>query len=155
MTQWLVDWNANVLAPFLTQVIIRRRASGICREKPSAMFVTHAEGETVIDEVLEIIELPKFDSAAARNQIDTNTIDLDPVVFRQMEDYTTTISTLYRENPYHNFEHASHIAMSVGKLLSRIIAPDFIELNDTDSDSGHNIAASLHNHTYGISHLIL
>jgi hypothetical protein len=76
---------------------------------------------------------------------------LDPVVFRQLEDYITTISTIYHDNPFHNFEHASHVAMSVGKLLSRIIAPDYIELNDTDSDSGHNIAASLHDHTYGIT----
>lgn len=30
----------------------------------------------------------------------------------------------YRNNPFHNFEHASHVTMSVVKLLSRIVAPD-------------------------------
>jgi hypothetical protein len=150
-TQRIFDWNSNVLARLLTQVIARWRACGISPNRLLAMFVAHAEGEIVIDEVVEIIEVPQFADAAAHNQIDTNKIDLGPIIFGQWEDYITTLSTLYHDNPFHNFEHASHVAMSVGKLLSRIIAPNYIELNDSDSDSGHNVASSLHDNTYGIT----
>ena len=40
-----------------------------------------------------------------------------------------------------NFEHASHVTMSVTKLLARIVAPDI------DTESSEN----LHDHTYGIT----
>jgi hypothetical protein len=49
---------------------------------------------------------------------------------------------MYRNNAFHNFEHASHVTMSVTKLLSRIVAPKNI------GDDNHD---DLHDHTYGIS----
>lgn len=52
------------------------------------------------------------------------------------------LSAMYRENPFHNFEHASHVTMSVLKLLSRIVAPADLQ-SDTDK--------TLHDHTYGIT----
>lgn len=32
---------------------------------------------------------------------------------------------MYKDNPFHNFEHASHVTMSTVKLLSRIASPDY------------------------------
>jgi hypothetical protein len=52
---------------------------------------------------------------------------------------------LYRENPFHNFEHASHVTMSVSKLLSRIVAPREEAGDEKDKES------LLHDHTYGIT----
>jgi hypothetical protein len=46
---------------------------------------------------------------------------------------------------FHNFEHASHVTMSVAKLLSRIVAPD-LEITDNQCTS-----TALHDHTYGIT----
>jgi hypothetical protein len=53
------------------------------------------------------------------------------------------------DNPFHNFEHASHVAQSVIKLLGRIIAPDLDEtiINTHTNDLG----SALHDHTYGIT----
>jgi len=51
---------------------------------------------------------------------------------------------LLADNPFHNFEHASHVTMSVMKLLSRIVAPDVTNA-PTDTDE------ALHDHTYGIT----
>ena len=45
---------------------------------------------------------------------------------------------------FHNFEHASHVTMSVAKLLSRIVAPD-LEIGPAECNS------TLHDHTYGIT----
>lgn len=51
----------------------------------------------------------------------------------------------YRDNPFHNFEHASHVTMSVVKLLSRIVAPDLGLKSACDTNK------ELHDHTYGIT----
>ena len=81
---------------------------------------------------------------------------LEEAVRNQLEEYVTEVASMYRYNPFHNFEHvrtqskqsygtffffrlrakvsriyffnfffqASHVTMSVTKLLSRIVAPD-------------------------------
>jgi hypothetical protein len=48
---------------------------------------------------------------------------------------------MYRDNPFHNFEHASHVTMSVVKLLSRIVAPDQVA-NADDSGGMHDLAST-------------
>jgi 3'5'-cyclic nucleotide phosphodiesterase len=51
---------------------------------------------------------------------------------------------MYHDNPFHNFEHASHVIMSVTKLMARIVAP-------TDSEAEGVLSESnLHDRTYGI-----
>jgi 3'5'-cyclic nucleotide phosphodiesterase len=48
---------------------------------------------------------------------------------------------MYRPNPFHNFEHASHVIGSVTKLMSRIVASDQTGFMDN----------MLSDHTYGIA----
>jgi 3'5'-cyclic nucleotide phosphodiesterase len=48
---------------------------------------------------------------------------------------------MYRENAFHNFEHASHVIMSVTKLLSRVASP-----NESEQEPN-----KLYDHTYGIT----
>ena len=56
-------------------------------------------------------------------------------------------SKTFTDNPFHNFEHASHVVQSTVKLLGRIIAPDI-----SQSTVEHNdIGSVLHDHTYGIT----
>ena len=54
-----------------------------------------------------------------------------------------TVTNMYHNNPFHNFEHAVHATMSVLKLLSRIIAPGLRESSTRAKD--------LHDCTYGIT----
>jgi 3'5'-cyclic nucleotide phosphodiesterase len=62
---------------------------------------------------------------------------------------------MYNDNPFHNFEHASHVTMSVSKLLGRIVAPkiDLAEANlgSSNSNDADQEAAFLHDHTCGIT----
>jgi hypothetical protein len=63
---------------------------------------------------------------------------------------------MYRDNPFHNFEHASHVTMSVVKLLSMIVAPvesNYKAVQASDQQGGRrtSMASSLHDHTYGIT----
>ena len=45
-----------------------------------------------------------------------------------------TIAKSYKNNPFHNFAHASHVTMSVCKLLSRILAPKLTTRSSFDED---------------------
>lgn len=56
--------------------------------------------------------------------------DLDPMVAEQLRAFVQECANLYNDNPFHNFEHASHVTMSVTKLLARVVTFD-------DSDKAH------------------
>jgi len=144
-TMRLVQWNTEVLARFLREVVARREASGISNDS-SETIAQHEQdvlkdSSIVLDEVKDVVWIPKFDSDAASKQKSANEVELGDGVVEQLQSYIQTIAAMYRDNPFHNFEHASHVTMSVVKLLSRIVAPD---LKCTK-------AQDLHDHTYGIT----
>jgi len=45
-------------------------------------------------------------------------------VSSQLTHFVKATAQKYHENPFHNFEHASHVTMSVTKLLSRVVTQD-------------------------------
>jgi 3'5'-cyclic nucleotide phosphodiesterase len=106
-------------------------------------------GRTALEEVKEIISLPKYDPASVKRQQDSETLKLSDAVESQLEDYVRTIAQMYYDHPFHNFEHASHVIMSVVKLLSRIVAP--VVDNHEVIKSSNAIALEMHDHTYGIT----
>lgn len=58
--------------------------------------------------------------------------------------FVTVIASGYLHNPFHNFEHASHVILSANKLLKRI-------MNVDDDKYGEELtSADLHDHTFGI-----
>lgn len=147
----LVDWNVDILSKVLKEIVAHREA---CTEKPDSIDtmrkLEQSKLQAPLDEMVECISLPKYDAVAAKKattlEQDPESIDLGGAVRDQLHDYVQAISSMYCENAFHNFEHASHVTMSVSKLLSRIIAPADLEF-DEDSD----VAKSLHDHTYGIT----
>jgi hypothetical protein len=155
----LVEWNVDLLLRLLREIVAGRETRGEPTRAPKD-FVPNKlqEGGTVLNEVKEIITLPKF-NARIEKDINPDSIQLDPTVEEEVRDYVTAIAGFYHDNPFHNFEHASHVAMSVSKLLSRIVAPDNIGLGvdgrkkpaDRSASLRASIASSLHDHTYGIT----
>jgi hypothetical protein len=75
--------------------------------------------------------MPNFDERAFRLSIEP--LELEPVVVKQLRNFVDVVCSMYHDNPFHNFEHASHVAMSVTKLLSRIVAPRFSGANIRNS----------------------
>ena len=170
-TSRLVDWNTGMLLQLIKQIIARRNAkSRQTRIRSFAQADLIPKGMP-LDEVKEIITLPEFDSKAAKRQQDPETVKVPAAVASQLRDYIAWIAKMYRPNSFHGFDHASHVVMSVIKLMSRIVAPQ--ELEDRMEESGSDIgsasqsqsqshaakslatrkkklAASLHDHTYGI-----
>jgi class 3 adenylate cyclase len=153
--QWrLVNWNADIMSRLLKEIVALRKASGsqaASEDKLKALEDMKLKRDTlVIEEVEEIVTLPVFDANVAKNQEDLESIDLGEVVVKQLRDYVATISVMYQDNPFHNFEHASHVAMSTVKLLARIVAPDLHDDDDDDADADDG-GQNLHDHTYGIT----
>jgi hypothetical protein len=147
-TKRLVDWNTDVLLTLLKQIIVRRQST--CKSdalSPVLHDNTHLESDMklAIDEVAEIIELPNFDATVTNTSADLGALILDECVVDQLRDFVSIVSSMYQDNPFHNFEHASHVTMSVVKLMSRIVAPS--EITGTEK----NAARDLHDHTYGIT----
>ena len=138
----LVEWNADILLRHLKQIVQQRQRTNRHRQTPpnEDVFLQRTPGATVIDEVKEIIDLPGCADVSAIE--DENDVKLDPDVVEQLRLYMKEIGGMYQNNPFHNFEHASHVTMSVQKLLSRIVAP-----SDIDRAYQGNTA----DHTYGIT----
>jgi hypothetical protein len=145
-TSRLIDWNKDLLGRLLKAIVARRQAlakDGVMT-KPFDTFYKN-DDLTVLDEVQEVVSLPAFDPSSVRKEVHPDSIKLDQEVERQLFSFVSTIASMYRDNPFHNFEHASHVTMSVSKLLSRIVAPTDI---DFVSSSKSQV---LHDHTYGIT----
>jgi class 3 adenylate cyclase len=140
-TARLVKWNVDVLTNLLKQIHARRDGKSVAPLEVE-VSVKHLSQQTVLDEVKEIIHLPDFSGQAGK---DPESVELDPEVLDQLENYVAAVASMYRDNPFHSFEHASHVVMSVVKLLSRIVAPDIGE------ETGKDMASTLHDHTYGIT----
>jgi len=145
----LVDWNCEVIARYLKQIVANRIAAGeVAPFSTEAAVLKPKQGKFVLDEVSEIIELPTFDSKVVATEKEALAVELSPDVMKQLRDFVMRVCLMYHENPFHNFEHASHVTMSIQKLLSRIIAPtvSFDELDSQNVD-----AMAMHDHTYGIT----
>jgi class 3 adenylate cyclase len=125
----------------------RHNIDGIKPPRRREPRLIQQRGQTVLDEVKEIIVLPR---KAARYQQDPELVQLPAKAIAQLHKYVKTIAGMYRNNPFHNYEHASHVTQSVTKLLSRVVMPDEI---DYDGMCYKKKAATskLHKYTYGIT----
>lgn len=144
----IIGWNTETLLKLLKQIVARRNAGLNSSVSPAKRLVLKPS-KLPLEEVKEIIELPEFDVERARRQEDPESIVIPEDVVDELRAFVTCIADMYNDNPFHNFEHASHVTMSVIKLLSRIVAPSEYEA-EIDGD-GKKVAASLHDHTYGIT----
>ena len=120
-TRRLIDWNVDVLKRLLKEIVAWREASGKdAKSKYAPGEESYGMGQTVIDEVSEIISLPKLSSATATFKQSVNSVCLGEAAETQLDALVSAIAALYRENPFHNFEHASHVTMSVGMYCLEI-----------------------------------
>ena len=146
-----MDWTVDVLARLLKQIVTKNRGSLQITLKSPGWSRDVSDGRTVLDEVQETIALPRFNGKLKHQVEDWDTTELDPKVMSQLHEYVSNIAVMYHANPFHNFEHASHVAMSVAKLLSRIVAPGDVVDEVNESKTEKSLASHLHDHTYGIT----
>lgn len=160
-----IEWNVEVLSKALKQVMAQRGTTtfidGSIRSitrltsvrSPGASIESHGSPLGMpLDEVAEIIELPSFDKKALKRQRDNSEKnEVDPELMSQLKEYVTMVAGMYKDNPFHNFAHASYVVMAVSKYLSRIMAASEVDLGydgDRHCSATHE---ALHDHTYGIT----
>lgn len=141
-----IEWQVDLLQRLISQIIAGRGRK--TREKFSPSDVIKRES-TVLEEISESIELPKFDPRAAKAVATQNSeVKVPYQVVSELREFVKNVAQRYRGNPFHNFAHAVHVTMSANKLLSRIVKPEFVNYQ---RDSVFAIASDMHDYTYGIT----
>lgn len=103
--------------------------------------------QTVLDEVKEIITLPR---KVQKFQQDPNLVPISQNVINQLTEFVSDIAHMYRDNPFHNFEHASHVTQSLTKLLSRVVTENEIDYENLRYKKKAG-TSKLHKFTFGIT----
>jgi hypothetical protein len=112
--QRLVDWQVESLAGLLKKIIAYRNQGK--KKRQDKVSFHFGKGETVLDEVQEIIELPEFDPKKSTITSDAlAAVQLSTSVSSQLRAFVEEVAGLYHNNPFHNFEHAVGISMVRGK----------------------------------------
>ena len=149
----LVVWNVEMLQRLLKKIVAMRAyeyqdtVKDVLEIEPYLRITTN-EDETVLDEVKEIITLP---AKASQYKQDPNLVELNPEVTEQLSSYVTAIASMYNDNAFHSFYHASHVTQSVIKLMSRIVASEAVDLKgDPRHKERFDDHEASHDHTYGI-----
>jgi 3'5'-cyclic nucleotide phosphodiesterase len=128
----LIDWNVDMFTGLLKDVMKRRNGSenkmNEWSSKASADLRT-SPGQPIheINDVLSCLN-QKTKLKPSRRELDVH-----PKVAKQLRELIAAVANLYLPNPFHNFEHCSHVAMSTKKLLDRIAEQEVASQNDVPS----------------------
>lgn len=114
----LVTWNVDILGKLLKQVVARRATtSGLFsihmenKQKSKPQHPKFSKNSRPLDEVVDVLSLPHFDADNFKKHVDPETVELPAAAVSQLTEYVSRIETLYNANPFHNFEHASHVTL--------------------------------------------
>ena len=101
-----VQWNVDVLLRLLKQVVARRNAEKkIVQEEGTFEMRGHLdesamsmqEGYTVLEEVKEVIKLPKYNAKAAQEEEDPSQVEIPTEIIKQLHEFVTIIASLYHQ----------------------------------------------------------
>jgi class 3 adenylate cyclase len=88
-TQRLIEWNKDVLARLLKQILSRRMlATNKGAQSVNEARSFHGVNDTVLDEVREVIQLPQFDDSCASAKNDA--VELSEQVMNQLTSFITS-----------------------------------------------------------------
>eukprot|EP00980_Cylindrotheca_fusiformis_P004907 scaffold1043_cov117-Cylindrotheca_fusiformis.AAC.2 len=151
-TRRLVEWNVEVLTSLLEQIV--RSRGGVANQTQTLSMAEKNIGmgdRTVLDEFTPIIELKRFDVEELKRREVPSSMSIGDEVKSQLRNYISSVSEMYPDNAFHNFEHASHVTASVKKLLARIV--NVVEGNGlgAGNPSKRVDLVDLAGHSYGIT----
>lgn len=120
ITGRLIEWNCNVLLRLLKKVVayrdsdssLQKGAPGSSLKLMSSNDVAFLAANTcnisaiIPEEVRDMISFRSF-HPHERSSIEMDSIDLGDKVDRQIKAFVKSIASLYRSNPFHNYEHVS------------------------------------------------
>lgn len=113
----LIDWNVEQLSEILKLIIAGREA--VLPQSTSPHEINTSPIGTPFEEVEEVIMLPEFNRALVQKNGKAEDIEIPPATLEQLHELVSLIAGLYRDNPFHNFQHASHVVMVCQKSRTR------------------------------------
>lgn len=120
--QRLIEWNADLLLDLMKQIVAHRQRNG------EAITAVHSEDIKSLEQSIAIEldtasnkELPiQFTTTVDSSQTLSGEIKLPPGVESEVRLLVSCLALMHRnENPFHNFEHASHMLLTHLKLYSQ------------------------------------
>ena len=122
-TDRLVDWCTDILEKYLRQIVAFRGAStrqGHKRRSSVNNVTPMVRSKMVIDEVTPVVHLPDYDPKLARAmRDDVSDVDFSETVVYQLRRFVTEICSMYRDNPFHNFEVSNCAWIHQSQILTR------------------------------------
>ena len=137
--QRLIEWTVDQLALMLKKIVARRQAVQRYEARkgkatpedlsagPPVLHYSPPAG-CVLDEVREMVEIPRIKVTLLVEEETQylDSVELPARVMEELTNFVSTVTTFYYDparNPFHNFTHASHVLVSVVKMMQRIISP--------------------------------
>jgi len=148
-----IEWVSELMRDSIREIVAHRETTkGKGGNKFAEPLPSHrSKNRTPLDEVVDIIKMPEFNSKAADVKAQMYTIKIPEKVSRLIREYVSIISAAYRKNPFHNFEHACHVTLCVSKFLKRIVSPELTDGELSKMKDNKKLASHLHNYTHGIN----
>lgn len=165
--QRLADWNSNQLLHLLDHLVAYRDATleteGMSKEnmspdqKDTILGSAHlgvGQSSSILQEARDVIEMPHYDAKVFVKAEHTSG-NLNELVQQQLCDYVSIVCSMYVDNPFHSYQHASHVTMSIIKLFSSLSSSNQNNKLKRDDSKPHyqdeKVGAELHSKTFGIS----
>eukprot|EP00977_Amphora_coffeiformis_P019489 scaffold7295_cov167-Amphora_coffeaeformis.AAC.11 len=118
----LVDWNVDILSRLLRQVIANRDTKTTSRrislKAPHFKFEIGEEG-SILEEFSDVIDFVQPET----KPVGPDAVELPEHVSEQLRMFVKHVAGFYEDHPFHNFEHACHVSMSLVKLVGRVVGP--------------------------------
>jgi hypothetical protein len=140
----LVSWHTEVLSLFLRKIIAlrnQRSAGKNTRVHLDEVALKKAEAQAIFGRAspCTLISFPLIEK-----RVDESSETLDETVMTQLGKFVDEIASAYNPNPFHNFQHASHVVMSVTKLLNHMESSSKISLDDPMTQFAVVLTALIH-----------
>ena len=104
----VVEWNVDLLQRQLRILIAHRQVKGMKASREANIKSVEIElshpRTTPLDEVADVLALATYDDKVVA--VDPASIQISDKAMSQLRHYVKTIASLYRQNPFHNYEHA-------------------------------------------------
>lgn len=98
----LVEWIRELLLDHLKAIVAKRYKSNGGHRRHDRISFKQPQGKTALDEVAEVICLPKFNPETSADCSDQ--IEISETVNMQLRSFITAVASMYHPNPFHNWE---------------------------------------------------
>lgn len=114
----LIEWNVKLFEGMVKNVVAHREAQRRQSHVGNIDWKAEEWSDRIRAEVVDCITLS--DSGTNFIDVDPDSVKLSSAVKEQLFSFISAVGYSYNNNPFHNFDHASHVASSSKKLLHRI-----------------------------------